>query len=158
LFLFIRILDCYQVLSAFHNLRDSSSKLSQYFSIFPGISPVVVTILWNIQCLNISLLILAISFATTFTGCSAFYIDACLEILANRVDEKISSNSNDDLRTSISQFRNLHYISREINKRMGLGLLLFYFILERPKHIAYFDLFEKEWSCRILSFSLQIYL
>lgn len=121
-------MDYYQIISTFFTLKISSSYRSHYFSVFPWKNDFVENILWQLQFLNIAVLLLVISFITTFPGCLSYYVEASLLVLADNVSRMQSSVDYEKIRRVINDYNNLHYITREVNKKLGLGVFLFYLI------------------------------
>lgn len=122
----IRLFDVYEIYNTFRHLDEETTYKTFFFSILPWQGPTWVECAWYLQKINMALLFLSFSMISTFTGCLAFYVEAVLKILTEKVrDEK----TNDvQMRLCFNEYQNIFCVLRELNKWIGKGLFAFYFL------------------------------
>lgn len=82
-------------------------------------------IFWKLQCSNIAVLFFSVSFITTFSGCLSYYVEALLMVLTDKVSRMQNEKNT---WSAIKDYYDLYYSTREVNKKLGFGVFLFYMI------------------------------
>lgn len=77
-----------------------------------------------------AILLLVISMTTTFPGCLSYHIEGCLEFLTNNISNTDGFSRTETARIFrlLLKYQELFVVTRELNKRVGLGMILFYSI------------------------------
>lgn len=103
---------------------------SQPYSIFPFKSSFAEKTSWILQSLDISILLFSMSMITTFSGCLSYYAEGYLRELGSQLvykgDELKLNINTKNFEEIFKSYTNLYLALRELNKKIGLGLFIYY--------------------------------
>ncbi|CAL8121170.1 unnamed protein product [Orchesella dallaii] len=129
-FMFSSFLDHFQNFNTFIALKDIMHDRCHMYSILPWQSPFLETIAWFLESFNLSILFFVISVVTTLPGCFAYYLEECLRRMAEQIEEKGLEDEEERnlVLDMLDRYEEIFLIVRELNKTMGMGVMVFHSI------------------------------
>lgn len=122
--IFSGALDYFQYIFTFFALQGAMTERIHLYSVLPWQNPFTENLAWFLESFNLAVLFFIISVMTTLPGVFAYYIEECLRRMTDAVVEATGSTP-DKLWTMLDKYRELFYITRELNKVMGWGVMSF---------------------------------